>query len=321
MAATASTYFNDVQKLYIAYYQRPADPGGLLYWSQMILARNGDLGSVVDAFVTSAESSALYGAVTLQTIGQVIDKVYVALFGRLAEPAGKQFYVDGFAAGTFTAGTIVRNILDGTQGEDVIAIMNKLNDANLFTVAVDGRPTSDANFGAGTSFSATYSGTADAVAARTWLATVNAQSTSIKTANEVVDFVRTTIADAGDPIKGTDSVTNLPLTSGSVTATAAAEAFVYPYKMVDGRPTKATAGEVIINGFDTSKDKLVFEDVGTGTVFTKAQFLALAGVVVADDPFAVVASIYFDPDTDAGVLGGVSLTGVTINAITVETLA
>lgn len=321
MAATASTYFNDVQKLYIAYYQRPADPGGLLYWSQMILARNGDPGSVVDAFVTSAESSALYGAVSLQTIGEVIDKVYVALFGRSAEQAGKQFYVDGFAAGTFTAGTIVRNILDGTQGEDAIAIMNKLSDANLFTVAVDGRPTTDANFGAGTSFSATYSGTADAVAARAWLATVNAQSTSIKTASEVVDFVRTTIADAGDPIKGTGSVTNVPLTAGSVTATAAAEAFVYPYKMVDGRPTKATAGEVSINGFDTARDKLVFEDVGTGTVFTKAQFLALAGVVVADDPFAVVASIYFDPDADAGVLGGVSLTGVAINAITVETLA
>lgn len=321
MAATASTYFNDVQKLYVAYYQRPADPGGLIFWSQMILAHDGDVGSVVDAFVTSAESTALYGAVTLQTIGEVIDKVYMALFGRAVDQAGKQFYVDGFTVGTFTAGTIVRNILDGTKGDDAFAIMNKLSDANLFTVAVDGRPTTDANFGAGTSFSATYGGTADAVAARTWLATVNAQSTSIKTASEVADFVRTTIADTGDPIKDTSSVINTPLTSGSVTATAAAEAFVYPYKMVNGRPTKATGGEVTINGFDTAKDKLVFEDVGTGTVFTKAQFIALAGVVVADDPFAIAASIYFDPDTDAGVLGGVSLTGVTINAITIETIA
>ena len=115
------------------------------------------------------------------------------------------------------------------------------------------------------------------------------------------------------------SFLNVDLSTGTVVATAAAEAFVYDYKMVNGRPTKAGDGEVTITGFDVAKDKLVFNDVGTGTVYTKAQFLALAGVVASDDPFAGKASIYLDPD--AGVLGGVSLTGVAVSSIPIETTA
>lgn len=114
-------------------------------------------------------------------------------------------------------------------------------------------------------------------------------------------------------------VKSVDLSTGTVAATADAENFVYDYKMVNGRPTKAGDGEVTITGFDVAKDKLVFNDVGTGTVYTKAQFLALAGVVAGDDPFSGKASIYFDPD--AGVLGGVTLTGVAVSSIAIETTA
>jgi len=69
-----------------------------------------------------------------------------------------------------------------------------------------------------------------------------------------------------------------------VTATAAAESFIYDFQMVGGRATKAGDGEVTITGFDVAKDKLVFNDVGTGAVYTEAQFKALPGVVVAENP-------------------------------------
>ncbi|MBK6998542.1 MAG: hypothetical protein IPH35_00680 [Rhodoferax sp.] len=111
----------------------------------------------------------------------------------------------------------------------------------------------------------------------------------------------------------------IDLSSGTVTATAASETFVYDYKMVNGRATKAGDDVVTITGFSTTNDKLVFNDVGTGTVYTKAQFLALAGVVSADDPFTGTAGIFFDPD--AGVSGGVYLTGVRVSDATIETLA
>ncbi len=112
---------------------------------------------------------------------------------------------------------------------------------------------------------------------------------------------------------------SVDLSSGTVTATAVSETFVYDYKMVNGRATKAGDGVVTITGFSTTNDKLVFNDVGTGTVYTKAQFLALAGVVSADDPFTGTAGIFFDPDV--GVSGGVYLTGVRVSDATIETLA
>lgn len=87
----------------------------------------------------------------------------------------------------------------------------------------------------------------------------------------------------------------------------------------NGRATNAGDGEVTITGFDPAKDKLVFNDIGTGTVYTKAQFFALPGVVTSDDFFVGTANIYIDPYN--GVSGGVKLTGVTVSAITVETLA
>jgi len=120
------------------------------------------------------------------------------------------------------------------------------------------------------------------------------------------------VADSGvvppSPPVVPGAYTPVDLGSTDVTATAAAESFIYDFQMVGGRATKAGDGEVTITGFDVAKDKLVFNDVGTGAVYTEAQFKALPGVVVAENPFANNTSIYFDPVD--GVLGGVTLTGV-----------
>ena len=123
----AASYFDTVQKIYIAFYQRPADPAGLKYWAQRIDDAGGDAASVVTAFATSAEAVALYGTIDATTIGGVIDSIYMALFNVAPDAAGKQFYVDGFTAGTFTAGTIALNILNGAQNDDAVAIANKLD--------------------------------------------------------------------------------------------------------------------------------------------------------------------------------------------------
>ncbi len=44
-----------VEKLYIAYYQRPADPGGLIYWANRILDE-GLSNHIFEAFANSQES-------------------------------------------------------------------------------------------------------------------------------------------------------------------------------------------------------------------------------------------------------------------------
>ncbi len=229
--AAASSYFDQVQQIYTAFYQRPADPGGLLFWSQMAAVNGGDLSKVINAFATSAEATALYGAITTANVGDVVNSIYKVLFGRDADAAGKKFYVDGFAAGAFTAGKIALNILNGAQNSDLIAINNKTAAANVFTSAVDGRPMSDAGFGASGSFAATYSGNADVVAARAWLATVGSDPASVPSMGAVIGAIQANIANVGDAILNMQG--NLTLAAPSalsavdnLTGTAASDVFL-----------------------------------------------------------------------------------------------
>ncbi|GAB4405649.1 MAG: S-layer protein RsaA [Rhodoferax sp.] len=213
----AATYFDTVQKIYIAYYQRPADPAGLRYWAQMVDAAGGNLTVVIDAFANSPEATALYGPINGTTIGTVIDAIYQALYNRAPDPAGKQFFVNGFNAGTFTAGTIALAILNGAQNDDAVAIQNKLQVANLFTATVDGRALTDPNFGQGSSFAATYDGTAnpaDVTNARAFLASVTFNPSTVQNSSQVTAFIQGSIADAGDSILGVTSGQTYTLTTG-----------------------------------------------------------------------------------------------------------
>jgi hypothetical protein len=207
-------FFDDVQKLYIAYYQRPADSSGLRFWAQRLEAAGGSLAGIIDAFATSPEATALYGTINANTIGNVIDSIYQALFGRAPDAAGKQFYIDGFTSGRFTAGSIVLDILNGARNADAVAIQNKLIVANRFTSVVDGRPLTDPDFGTGTGFNATYAGNPDAQAARAFLATVTSNPATVPSQAQVIQEIKTHIANPGDPILRTTSDQTFALTTG-----------------------------------------------------------------------------------------------------------
>src|SRR5512144_1247671 len=150
--------YTEIQDLYIAYYQRPGDPAGVRYWADRLEANGGNLDNIDDAFGNSAEAFSIYGPINGSTIGSVIDKIYLALFDRLPDAGGKQFYINGFNNGTFTAASLALNILNGAQNDDAVAIVNKEQAANQFTESVDGRTFLDPNFGQGGSFAATYAG-------------------------------------------------------------------------------------------------------------------------------------------------------------------
>ncbi|NMQ05771.1 hypothetical protein E4Q08_11080 [Candidatus Accumulibacter phosphatis] len=110
------------------------------------------------------------------------------------------------------------------------------------------------------------------------------------------------------PSSSVSAFTVVDLSSGTVTASAAAEEFRYDFQIVGGRITKAGDGEVTIHGFDVVKDKLVFVNTTNHTVYSEAEFKVLPGVSVAADPFGNNTSIYFDPAS--GIAGGVTLTGI-----------
>ncbi|MEF8769319.1 Calx-beta domain-containing protein [Candidatus Accumulibacter contiguus] len=123
------------------------------------------------------------------------------------------------------------------------------------------------------------------------------------------------------PSSGGSAFTVVDLSSGTVTASAAAEEFRYDFQIVGGRITKAGDGEVTIHGFDVVKDKLVFVNTTNHTVYSEAEFKVLPGVSVAVDPFGNNTSIYLDPAS--GVTGGVTLTGIvdaSLSLIVVETM-
>ncbi len=82
-------YTNAIQKLYVAYFSRPADVAGLAYWDGVVSAANGSTAAVSAAFAASAEYKAAYAGLDAYA---TVDKVYLNLFGRHAEPAGLNFW-------------------------------------------------------------------------------------------------------------------------------------------------------------------------------------------------------------------------------------
>ncbi|PVY77085.1 hypothetical protein C7414_10825 [Cupriavidus alkaliphilus] len=132
----ASAYYDQVQKVYVAYYGRPADPTGLEFWATKLDGVGGNLNAIIDAFGNSAESTALYGG---QTHGEKINAIYQQMFGRDAEPAGLAFYTGLLAANPpkATLASIALDIVNGAQGSDKVAIEAKLAAAEGFTAALN----------------------------------------------------------------------------------------------------------------------------------------------------------------------------------------
>jgi len=193
-------YFDEVQELYIAYYQRPADPEGLVFWAKELDKAGGNLNGIIEAFANSAESRALYGAVIdSSNIDTVITGIYQALFNRLPDEGGLLFYHNGFIEGKFTAATIMLNILDGATGQDRDYVDNKLAAANLFTETID--PGLDGN-----DIQAAYTD-ADLVSARAYLDLVTDDPGTVPTEAEAANFIRTHIAEPGDQISGSQTFT------------------------------------------------------------------------------------------------------------------
>jgi hypothetical protein len=107
-----------VHKMYIAYYQRPADPEGLQYWVNQ-LEQNGDWSAVSAAFAASPENEALYGGLSR---AQVIAEIYQSAFSREAA----QSEIDFWASSEFSLTDLSFAIVNGAQNDDLATINNKV---------------------------------------------------------------------------------------------------------------------------------------------------------------------------------------------------
>lgn len=213
----------EVQKAYLAYFGRPADPVGLTYWQTQEL-------SVMKAgFAASSEYTNLYSGMTDV---QRVEQVYQNVFGRSSDAAGLLYWAGRLAAGTDTVLTIADNMMQNALGVDITTINNRVTYANAFTAAID---TSAEIIG--------YSGTAAAASARTAVSAVTTDASLVTAqasmatsiANVVAagaatgtSYTLTTAADtitgtsANDTITGTQDVTGVN-TIGTTSTTNTAD--------------------------------------------------------------------------------------------------
>lgn len=176
-------YTDDVQKIYIAYYGRPADEVGLSFWEGQLTDAGGDLGAIMDSFGRSSEFDSRFGGLS---DSDLISNIYQQLFGRVPDAGGLQFYLEELQADRMTLQTIAIAILTGAQNNDLDIITNKITASTLFTSSL-----SNGTF--------EYAGSTAANSASDWLATIDASST-----DTIID---STFGFTGAPIPSTELAT------------------------------------------------------------------------------------------------------------------
>ena len=130
-----------IQGIYIALFGRPADPLGLAFWeaqtnngADLTKLVNGDPATGLGPLVGEPEYTDRFAG---QSNVQIVNSIYVSLFGHDADVAGLSFYVNLLATGQATIADIAIKIYDGAQGTDLATLENKEIAADQFTAEID----------------------------------------------------------------------------------------------------------------------------------------------------------------------------------------
>jgi hypothetical protein len=162
----------EIQKLYVAYFGRPADPGGLDYWTDALGGDVVTLGDVSRSFAAAQEYQDSYSHMNSRAI---VTKVYANLFGREAEAGGVDYWAGLMDRGVISIDDVVKTIADAAIGTDRIAFEGKAAAAAIFTLRLD-TPGEVA----------AYAGDAALDIAMEFLATVTDINTAVSAVNPVV---------------------------------------------------------------------------------------------------------------------------------------
>lgn len=158
-----------LELIYLGYFNRAADGGGLNYWgTQNAQAQNGGqtidaaLTNIADLFAPQQETIALYpflesSGTDLTTptaqagLGTLIANVYQNLFDRAADAAGAAYWLGQVTSGAIGLGSAILAIANGATGTDATELQNKITVALDFTnrtnaAGLDGAGASSASF-------------------------------------------------------------------------------------------------------------------------------------------------------------------------------
>lgn len=198
--ATAS----DIQNLYIAYFNRPADVAGLAYWQTTPFS----LLQIAQSFSQQAEYARSFSAYSTK---QTVNALYCNLFNHAADSGGLAYWTAQIDSGTVSIGAAAIAILGGATGSDLSTIQAKNTAATAYTVSM----TNDAQ--AQTAYSPSNG---SFIFAKTWLAAVVDASTANAVVNGLsatINSYKTTGGDTVNVSAGVQAV-NFYNTTGSETA-------------------------------------------------------------------------------------------------------
>ncbi|MCL2345772.1 MAG: DUF4214 domain-containing protein [Desulfobulbus sp.] len=194
-----------IQQAYIAFFNRPADAQGMLFWTNTTTLGMQDL---LNQFGQSAEYLSDFAGLSNT---QIVTKIYQNLLGRAPDTAGLNFWVNQMDIGNATTATIAYNVLDaalnpisGSPNSDTAIVENKTVAAQAFTAALDSN-----------SVPAYENSGANGVAGdvKTWLAAVNADPVSVDSAKAALGNLLQHLIDANDHTNPGTTVDNIYLGS------------------------------------------------------------------------------------------------------------
>ncbi len=123
------------QQMYVAYYGRPADPGGLAFWADVFDASD-DLTTALTQFGDSAEFTNNFGNLSPSDL---VSNLYQQMYGHAPDPGGLAFYLGRLDTGEATLASIAKQIADGSLDTDLTTLNNRITVANTFTNEVESR--------------------------------------------------------------------------------------------------------------------------------------------------------------------------------------
>ena len=113
------------QQLYVAYYGRPADPGGLEFWTNQFMDST-NLDAAIDRHGNSPEFTALRGE---KTNTELLTDLYQQMFNRDPDMPGLEYYLGELESGAATLASIAKQVADGASDKvepDATTLANKV---------------------------------------------------------------------------------------------------------------------------------------------------------------------------------------------------
>lgn len=106
-------------QLYVGYFDRCPDPAGLAFWVAQADA-GVSIAGIASSFSQVPEYQSIYGGLSN---GELVDKIYANLFDRLADDAGRAYWLSALESG-FPVSEFVLAVMNGAQGNDRLILEN-----------------------------------------------------------------------------------------------------------------------------------------------------------------------------------------------------